>query len=657
MRSAVMATLIAMASAQAPAQTVKTIQANGPVNNRYDIVVLGDGYRDVEESKFDRDAQRAIDEIFAQPAWGAYKTFFNVHTVFRASAESGADHPDAQPPIYVDTAYDATYNFGGTSRCLYIQNSSLALSDARLAPDVEGRVIVVVNDSRYGGCAGTFSVSYNGSSGPEVQAHEFGHSFSGLADEYDYGRSGTYSGSEPREANITAESTGSSKWPLWLGTQGVSAFQGAGYYQRGLWRPKSDCMMRNLGRPICPVCSEQIVLSAYQTVNAIENASPASAAITVQRPSTQVFSLQSLVPGASRTEWHVDGVLAASGSNSFAWSSAGLPSGRYTVTATVTDLTAFVRKDPSNLLTSTHSWTVDVVSGQPGSYTLFGAGCPGSVPPTGACLEVNASSPFAAFPAVAGTTYALETTAPRALTLVGIELHTGSIQSTTVAVPVALYTADSSGRPATQVATGTMQVGPTTQWYEANFSTPYQAQNGEVFFVVLTAPTSQIFAPFGGGTAMPFFTSINGGSSWNGPTTSLPWSYKLKCATSVGLEPTLSAQGVPEIGTSFSLALDTAPPSASAALLVGGSNTTWSGLPLPFGLGLLSAPGCSILASGEIIAPVAVGPTGDASVTIDLPNDPALVGAVFYNQFFVVDPPANGLGLAWTNGGAGTIGQ
>ena len=106
--------------------------------------------------------------------------------MFRASKDSGADHPDKSPPIYKDTVYNASYNIGGTPRCLYIRNTSLALRDAAKAPAVEGRVMVVVNDSRYGGCAGTFAVTYNGSSMTTVQVHEFGHSFARLADEYDY---------------------------------------------------------------------------------------------------------------------------------------------------------------------------------------------------------------------------------------------------------------------------------------------------------------------------------------------------------------------------------------------------------------------------------------------------------------------------------------
>ena len=186
-----------------PGQVVKTILNSGPTNNRYDLVILGDGYTEDQEARFDSDALTASAGLFQKEPYKTFTRYFNVHTVFRASLESGADHPDENPPVFKNTVYGATYNTGGTPRCLYIQNTSLALQDASLAPAVEGRVIVLVNDDRYGGCAGTFSVSYNGASMAEVQVHELSHSFGGLADEYVIYDS-TYFGPEPSQKNVTA---------------------------------------------------------------------------------------------------------------------------------------------------------------------------------------------------------------------------------------------------------------------------------------------------------------------------------------------------------------------------------------------------------------------------------------------------------------------
>ena len=641
-------------AASTHAQTVKTILNNGPVNNRYDIVILGDGYQDFEEGKFDTDAQNALNKIFSKVAWSAYKPFFNAHTVFRASAESGADDPSANPPVVVNTAYDATYNFGGTQRCLYIRNTSLAHADSRLAPDVEGRVIVLVNDTQYGGCAGTFSVSYTGSQGPEVQAHEFGHSFGRLADEYDYGQSGTYSGPEPSQANITAESTGSLKWPLWLGSQGVSAFEGAGYYQFGMWRPKSDCMMRSLNVPLCPVCNEQIVKEGYVTVNPIESPVPSTTSLTATRPNTVVFAIQHIVPGNHSISWTVDGVPAGTGASVFSWSTLGVPLGQHTVTATVTDLTSLVRSDPSNLLVSSHSWTVDVITLNPGSYTVFGAGCTGSVTAPSECMSVNSTGPVIGLPAQAGATYAISATAPTALSITGMELQSSSRQTGNVSVPVAIYT-DVGGAPGPAAAMGSMLIGPSTGWYSATLNTPVSLQAGETFYVSFTSPQpTPITAPNASGTPSPYF--IDTGSGWTGPIMTLPWSFKLHCSN-LNVAPALTANGVPELGASFDINLDQALPNTSAALFFGASKTIWNGVPLPIDLGVVGGPGCMIHASGEVIVPLPVDASGAASMTLSLPNVSALVAAQFHNQFYVADPLANQLGSAWTNGGTGVVGQ
>ena len=53
-------TFALLAATPLGAQTVKTILSNGPVANRYDIVILGDGYQTHEEARFDQDAKSAI---------------------------------------------------------------------------------------------------------------------------------------------------------------------------------------------------------------------------------------------------------------------------------------------------------------------------------------------------------------------------------------------------------------------------------------------------------------------------------------------------------------------------------------------------------------------------------------------------------------------
>ncbi|MCA8970107.1 MAG: hypothetical protein KDC95_10000 [Planctomycetes bacterium] len=362
------------------ALTVRTHLNNGPVANRYDIVCLGDAYRTSDETQFVADVNAWIANLFAKEPYKTYKKFFNVHSVFRNSVENLADKPNpcTNPPVVRNTVYNASYCVGGTDRCLYISNTTLASQDAAQAPDVEGRIVVFVNDPKYGGCASTFAVSYNGSSGPEVQSHEFGHSFGGLADEYDYGRSGTYTGPEPGNANITADSN-CTKWQLWKGTNGINCFQGAGYYLTGLYRPKSNCLMRNLGVALCEVCQEELVLDGYTTVNPIEAPVPSSTSVTLTKPATQTFSFTNLVPATSnpRVRWYVDNVLKQTGSSaSYNLASTTLSAGTHTVRLEVFDQTTMVRKDTANKRTRTRTWSVIVRDG--GAYTTYGVGCSGS---------------------------------------------------------------------------------------------------------------------------------------------------------------------------------------------------------------------------------------------------------------------------------------
>jgi hypothetical protein len=343
------------------AQTVKTIIKNGGYNNRYDIVIIGDGYQASEQTKFDNNVLAVINKLFDTEPYKTFKTFFNVHTVFRASKESGADHPDAKPPIVKDTVYDASYNTGGTPRCLYIKNQSQALADASLAPAVEGRVMVIVNDSRYGGCAGTFAVTYNGSSMTTVQVHEFGHSFGGLADEYDYPNT-TYTGSEPGQKNVTKDPTGQVKWAKWIGFNGVSAFEGAKYYRYGLYRPKSNCIMRTLNSNMCPVCKEQTVVTAYTTVSAIDKPRPASKNTSVNPGTRQDFSFTNIAPASSNStiEWRVDNIPLANTGTSISVDTTGMSLGIHTVQVKVTDQSAYVRNDPASKLESIRVWNLNV---------------------------------------------------------------------------------------------------------------------------------------------------------------------------------------------------------------------------------------------------------------------------------------------------------
>ena len=347
-------------AAQTP--TVQTVLNNGTTQSRYDVVILGEGYQAAEEVQFMADVVTFLAGLFQKEPYRTFGAYYNVHTVFRASVDSGADHPDVVPPIYRNTAYDASYNTGGVARCLYIQNTSLALADAALAPATEGLVLVLVNDGRYGGCAGTFAVSYNGALMVEVQTHELGHSLAGLDDEYEVPNQ-TYSGPEPAARNNTIDPLGQ-KWSQWRGP-GIRAFEGAGAHQFGRYRPGYDCLMRSTGVPLCAVCSEAITTAVNSIVDPITASAPNTPSVVIQQPNLQPFAISHVVPAGNNPviTWRVDGTeVPGAQTAGFVLDSTTLSLGQHTVAACVLDQSRFVRSDPAQTMLETRTWQVTVTN-------------------------------------------------------------------------------------------------------------------------------------------------------------------------------------------------------------------------------------------------------------------------------------------------------
>lgn len=129
------------------------------------------------------------------------------------------------------------------------------------------------------------------------------------------------------------------------------------------------------------------------------------------------------------------------------------------------------------------------------------------------------------------------------------------------------------------------------------------------------------------------------------------------CAGSVGT-PALGIGGPyerPWMGGTFAIGVSNLPPGNGAVLAFGESYTTWGAVSLPLSLGFLGMTGCTLYTSGEVVVPLA-NPTGVATYVLSVPNDPTVLGAIFYNQAFVLDPPANPRGQTASNAGAGVVG-
>lgn len=293
----------------------------------------------------------------------------------------------------------------------------------------------------------------------------------------------------------------------------------------------------------------------------------------------------------------------------------------------------------------------------PGSYASFGAGCvgTGSVPATCASLNVNGSLlNSTGFP---GVRYMLEVVATAPLQVQGFSILQASRTTGNVTVPTYLYSANAAGQPDQVLATGSMVVGNAAGLYDTQLNQVVSIASGQKFFIGFenANPTITV-GTLTSGTIVPYWRNNGTNNSWVQFTTR-PWGYRILCTTSGGAVPTLSITGSPVVGVSFSLDLARAAARAPAVLSIGASNTTWGSVNLPLDLTSAGANGCSLLASPDLLLALLTSANGSALLTINVPNDAALYQARFFNQFIVVDPQANALGFAFSNGGAGQLGK
>lgn len=265
-----------------PAES-ELVWPSGDPANRIDLVFVGDGYTADEMTLYADEVDVLALEYFNEEPFITYAPYYNVHRVDVISAESGVDN-DPTFGIYRNTALDMEFWCGGTERLLCV-NVSKAYSYANNAPDVD-LVAAIANSSKYGG--GGYSGSDLGTTSSrnalstEVILHEFGHALGNLADEYDYDGGTYYNGWEPSEPNVSTlieseMAQQGKKWAAWLGENDplydglVSTYEGAKYYQYGIYRPTYNSMMRSLNRPFNLPSIEAILIEMYKVIDPIDD--------------------------------------------------------------------------------------------------------------------------------------------------------------------------------------------------------------------------------------------------------------------------------------------------------------------------------------------------------------------------------------------------
>ncbi len=305
----------------APAGSVLTLWESGPPEAKVDLLLIGDGYTEREMAKFEADAKRLVDRMFALEPYKGRRGDFNVRAVAVPSAESGIHNPRTREMRR--TRVGAEYNVFDSERYALALDNRNWRDIASAAP--YDAVEILINNRYYGG-GGIFNdhaaVAVDSGSADYIFAHEFGHHFAGLGDEYYTSdvayETGAAEKVEPWEPNVTAlHDPAMLKWkdlvtpgtPLptpWekeayekrsaeiqaerrrLRAAGapesamdalfasqkawetkflssmahsgkVGAFEGASYEPRGLYRPEADCIMFTRDEVgFCRVCRRAI---------------------------------------------------------------------------------------------------------------------------------------------------------------------------------------------------------------------------------------------------------------------------------------------------------------------------------------------------------------------------------------------------------------
>ncbi len=253
---------------------ITKLQYKGESAQKVDLVVIAEGYTATEQDKFLKDARRLCDSLFSYSPYNNHKNDFNIWAVHLNSKDSETDYPGIDK--WNNTSLNSGFWTFDSDRYLTIADY-LPIRDAVWNTPCDA-IMILVNSERYGG-GGIYNFYAIGTVdhklSARVMAHEFGHSFAGLGDEY-FNSSTAYDEfyslkTEPWEPNITTLVNFDSKWkdmvsagtpiptPVDPANPGkIGVFEGGGYVAKGIYRPQDRCLMRD-NSLICPVCQRAIV--------------------------------------------------------------------------------------------------------------------------------------------------------------------------------------------------------------------------------------------------------------------------------------------------------------------------------------------------------------------------------------------------------------
>ena len=339
---------------------VDTILKSGPINKRINLVFMGDGYDNTETPQLVADAGSMSAYLLNEAPFNNYNNYFNVYVIKCVSPFTGVKHPgtatDVIEPVIPVTLqtnlYNTRFDGGNIHRLLFSQNSTAIFSTLSTWFPSYDQVMILGNSPEYGGSGGAYAVSSMHPLSPEIVAHEIGHSFAGLADEY-------WSGATGESPNRTANSNSLTvKWSQWVGIGGTGVYPYGTVSPQNLWfTPHQNCKMQYLGTPFCPVCSQTIIERIHALTNPIDAYSPSNASAISFTAGSLWFKTTLIEPNPNtlKRTWDLNSVVVSNNTDSVLVSSGSLMPGANTLKVTVIDTTVLT-KDVSH--PSLHSYSV-----------------------------------------------------------------------------------------------------------------------------------------------------------------------------------------------------------------------------------------------------------------------------------------------------------
>jgi hypothetical protein len=343
-----------------------TILFNGNPDAHINLVILGDGYTYSELPKFVEDASIFTTTYFNEIPFLNYSRYFNVFLIKVPSNESGASHPGtatdvaepAHPVIAVDNYFGSTFDYANMHRLLVATKTSVisnVLADN--FPDYD-QVFILVNSPYYGGSGGYYTVASTHPESCELAAHELGHSFSGLMDEYWAGEAYAAEG-----INMTKQTDPSLvRWKNWIGTNLIGIYRHCCGGTSAQWyKPHENCKMQFLGTPFCSVCVQGTVERIHALVTPVESYYPQNAPISADTvPVKFKLSLIAPEPNTLKRIWMLNGIFLKQNIDSVIISKSSFLSGTNTLKATIEDTSQFLRVDDhASIHISTITWSIN----------------------------------------------------------------------------------------------------------------------------------------------------------------------------------------------------------------------------------------------------------------------------------------------------------